>query len=599
MRLFQWALMSVSLVLSLAGSKLQAQPEPKKVALLVGVNRYDKRGFAEKPLQFAERDVDELAVLLKKQNYDVRVLKGSSSGTSRATKANIDAAVNAVLSGRNERDVVLLAFAGHGQQMPLLDRNGGEKRDENGKTLEDAYFCPADAERQNATSLISLTQLMQTLDTKGGVNLVMVDACRDNPDPGRGRSISGNELNGRLPSNTAVLFSCSAGQEALETDKAGGGHGVFFHHVLEGLQGAAADPQGNVSWSRLSLYVTEQVNPRAKEWLPERADYQARRNNVDLASLSLQTPHELRNMTRIPILARIDDDAPEPLLTNTIGMKLKLIPAGSFQMGSPADEEGRDEDEHQHLVRITKPFYLGIHEVTVGQFRRFETATGHRTEAETDGEGGWGWNDSTEKFEGRDVKYNWRSTGFAQTDNHPVVNVTWNDAVKFCEWLTRTEGTEYRLPSEAEWEYVCRAGSSRRYSFGDSEGELTRHANVFDATAKGNLKNYQNSTFASGRDGFVFTAPVGSLKANEFGIYDMHGNVYEWCSDWYDSKYYKASSTVDPRGPSTGSLRVYRGGGWRDSAQYARSADRYGDSPDFRDCSMGFRVLRSSVLSGK
>ena len=240
---------------------------------------------------------------------------------------------------------------------------------------------------------------------------------------------------------------------------------------------------------------------------------------------------------------------------------------------------------------------MGQHEVTVGEFRRFVTATGHRTEAETDGKDGYGWNESTGKFEGLDVKYNWKSTGFGQTDVHPVVNVTWNDAVKFCEWLSRTEGTECRLPSEAEWKYASRAGSSQFYSFGDSEGELARFANVADATAKAKWGAiYPTVIYASGRDGSSFTSAVGSLQPNGFGLYDMHGNVYEWCGDWYDKDYYKTSPVVDPRGPSEGSNRVYRGGSWGGPSQYARSAIREKGTPGSRYSFGGFRVLRSSVL---
>jgi formylglycine-generating enzyme required for sulfatase activity len=121
----------------------------------------------------------------------------------------------------------------------------------------------------------------------------------------------------------------------------------------------------------------------------------------------------------------------------------------------------------RHRVRITGPFYLGQYEVTRGQFADFVKDQGYKTDAETDGEGGWGWNDSTQKFEGRDPQYNWKNTGFAQTDSHPVVNVTWNDAVKFCEWLSRKEGAIYRLPTEAEWEYACRAGTMTLYQNGD------------------------------------------------------------------------------------------------------------------------------------
>jgi formylglycine-generating enzyme required for sulfatase activity len=146
--------------------------------------------------------------------------------------------------------------------------------------------------------------------------------------------------------------------------------------------------------------------------------------------------------------------------TNSIGMKLTLIPDDEFLMGSDeSDPNARDEEfldkaagrKEKHRVRITQPFYLGVHEVTRGQFRRFVDEAGYQTEAEQDGKGGWGWNEDVQKFE-QNPQYTWQNPGFEQTDEHPVVNVTWNDAVAFAAWLSRKEGNTYRLPTEAEWE---------------------------------------------------------------------------------------------------------------------------------------------------
>ena len=149
------------------------------------------------------------------------------------------------------------------------------------------------------------------------------------------------------------------------------------------------------------------------------------------------------------------------------GVKLEmvLIPAGSFVMG---DNMGLDDEKPVHKVTITKPFYLGQYEVTVEQFRRFVEATGYATDAEkgTGFQGAFGWNRDTMEFK-MNEEYSWRSTGFAQLDTHPVVNVSWNDAMEFCKWLSRKEGKTYRLPTEAEWEYACRAGTTTPYSHGD------------------------------------------------------------------------------------------------------------------------------------
>ena len=265
-----------------------------------------------------------------------------------------------------------------------------------------------------------------------------------------------------------------------------------------------------------------------------------------------------------------------PQITNSIGMKLVLVPAGEFLMGSHETAakvvtllkgyhgfenvvSEKYEDEHPlHRVRITKPFYLSKHEVTVGQFKEFVADTGYRTEAETDGRGGDGFDVLTNKFEQDDPKYSWRSPGFPQTDDHPVVNVSWNDARAFCRWLSRRERKTYGLPSEAQWEYACRAGTVTRFSCGNDAEDLTVVGNVYDASAKARMPDLAQTI--STYDGYAFTAPVGRFQPNAFGLYDMHGNVAEWCADWYDEEYYSRSPTADPAGFNAGTSRVFRGG---------------------------------------
>ncbi len=204
-----------------------------------------------------------------------------------------------------------------------------------------------------------------------------------------------------------------------------------------------------------------------------------------------------------------------------------------------------------------------------------------------------GWNEAAEKFE-QDAKYTWRNPGFAQTDEHPVVNVSWNDAVAFCEWLSKQEGKRYRLPTEAEWEYACRAGSTTRFSNGDDPERPGDVGNVADGTAKAKYPKWNGTITA--RDGYVYTAPVGTFRPNGFGLYDMHGNVWEWCSDWYDQSYYANSPVEDPQGPATGSDRVVRGGGWFGSPVTCRSAIRPGFNPSSVQLPRLPRYLRSFRL---
>jgi formylglycine-generating enzyme required for sulfatase activity len=297
-------------------------------------------------------------------------------------------------------------------------------------------------------------------------------------------------------------------------------------------------------------------------------------------------------------------------MSDSIGMRLVLIPAGEFMMGSSAEEisllnasarqDGRkakspnsSNEVPQHRVRITRPFYMGAYHVTRGQFQKFVAQSGYRTDAEKDGKGGNGidLNGHTEQKR----EYTWRNPGFEQADNHPVLNVSWNDAVAFCRWLSGQESAVYRLPTEAEWEYACRAGTTTRYHNGDEDETLIEVANIADATCKAQFPSFKSTVATS--DGYVFTSPVGGFKPNAFGLFDMHGNVCQWCEDWYEREYYSISPVDDPQGPDSGSRRVDRGGSWITVARGCRSANRRGGfPPDSRYDNVGFRVVRAAVV---
>ena len=300
-------------------------------------------------------------------------------------------------------------------------------------------------------------------------------------------------------------------------------------------------------------------------------------------------------------------------------MELVLIPAGKFKMGSgesaketaaffnktyrenfPPDlEEGVEanffQNEHpQHEVSITKPFFIGMHHITRGQFKQFVADTAYKTDTEKDKKLlAWGW-DSEKKQFSNDKKYSWQNTGFKQTDEHPVVNVTWNDAMAFCNWLSKKEGKTYRLPTEAEWEYSYRTGTTMRYPSGDDPktlGKVTDLADLVDATVRAKMPDWKYMIRHS--DNYVFTSPVGKSKPNAFGMYDMYGNAFQWCSDWYGDKYYAQSPTDDPTGPDSGTKRVIRGGTWTFRPLGARCAERNATEPDGRNCAAGFRIVRT------
>ena len=310
----------------------------------------------------------------------------------------------------------------------------------------------------------------------------------------------------------------------------------------------------------------------------------------DQAAQAMQKPQESANTIK-PI------EKPEEL------PQMVFVQGGTFQMGS---EDGVSNEKPVHSVTLSD-FYIGRFEVTVEEFSEFVQATGYQTDAEK-GDGSYIFKDgSWVKKEG----VNWRhdATGKRRPGseyNHPVIHVSWNDAVAYCNWLSEQHGYQpvytirgdkvtanwdsngYRLPTEAEWEFASRSrGGSDKWAGTSSESNLAAYGNFCDKNCGFNWKS------ESYNDGYAFTAPVGKFRANGLGLHDMSGNVYEWCWDWYDSKYYQSSPAQNPKGTSTGSYRVLRGGSWGNRPAYLRCADRDGGSPDYRYSSIGFRLSRA------
>jgi formylglycine-generating enzyme len=234
---------------------------------------------------------------------------------------------------------------------------------------------------------------------------------------------------------------------------------------------------------------------------------------------------------------------------------------------------------------------MGASPVTRGQFAVFVKAESYMTEAETGGQGGGGYNQATRKGVDHDPKYTWNNPGFDQTDYHPVVNVTWNDAVRFCRWLSKREQKTYELPTEAEWEYACRAGTLTRFWCGNKVESLQRNFNVLDMSAKSRFDAAfaKNWHFQSWNDGYPFTSPIESIQANPLGLYDMGGNVWQWCTDKYGS--YHNGLSVDPQSEDGGENRILRGGSWNNDPNGCRSACRTGFAPTCPSFTVGFRIV--------
>jgi formylglycine-generating enzyme required for sulfatase activity len=279
--------------------------------------------------------------------------------------------------------------------------------------------------------------------------------------------------------------------------------------------------------------------PKAVECLALNPNHAAiRKLRDDLLMRLHQCTGEVLALLPPEVLSKLPSEVRSKVFSqNSIGMKFHLLPAGEFKMGA-SDKDCR--------VTLTKPFQLGVYPVTQEQYRRVMRK-------------------DPSNFKG---------------SQNPVEKVSWKDAVEFCRRLSalpeeKAAGRVYRLPTEAEWEYACRAGTTTDFSFGDDQSQLGEYA------------------WYAGNSG-QRTHPVGVKQSNPWGLYDMHGNVWEWCQDWYAEDLPEGAVT-DPTGPVEGSSRVIRGGSWSSIASLCRSSLRYGDTPDYRHHDHGFRVLHSSV----
>ncbi len=283
----------------------------------------------------------------------------------------------------------------------------------------------------------------------------------------------------------------------------------------------------------------------------------------------------------------------QPYTISDLDLTLVWVAPGTFTMGSPTTERKRERDERQHKVTISRGFWLGSTEVKVDQWSFFAESSDYKTEAER-GDGICQWiRGQWPRVEGS----SWKKPGFPQTGDHPVVGISWNDAMAFCKWLTERERAagrlpaklRYTLPTEAEWEYACRAG--------------------YEGPFLPDVKNMGEEfwfRFGDGLGGILakdHTHPTGTRRANAWGLYNVHGNVFEWCRDWYDE--YSDDDVVDPLGPDSGSERITRGGAWNTYSASIRSAYRGRDKPNNRGNNLGFRhpfdngaiVLRDEKLA--
>ena len=634
--------------------------EARRLALVVGNDSY--RHVSE--LRNARSDAKAVAKALEAAGFDVNLKEDLG-----------EKGMKAALRDFRERieggDDAVFYFSGHGVQLGAAN-----------------YLLPVDIASDSVGQVrddaLPLQRVLDDLqDQKARFTLAIVDACRNNPFKGRGRTIGGRGL---VPVNPAtgqmVLYSAGTGQEALDrlTDHDRNPNGVFTRILIKEMNqpgvpvdqvlrevrdqvvmltkgvnhdqvpamydatvgrfylvpGEAARQRQTPTTTRvapvvdtaeadywaevtrsddadsyaayLSTYPNGMHVADANEWIER--DRQARAARVklkeDQAWKQAQSGNDYDSYQaylssypngRFAALAQLKLKKLTPPLKPGQTFKdcdacpeMVVVPGGSFEMGSPGGEEGRDADEGPlHTVRV-QAFALGKTELTVGEFRAFVNDTGYRTDAEknTGAQGCYSWDQSDGKYEWRAGRY-WDSPGFDQSSRQPVVCVSWNDAKAYVDWLERKTGKAYRLPSEAEWEYAARAGTATARYWGDDPNRACSYANVADQTKGPGGHGFGTKHECS--DGYWFTAPVSSFRPNAFGLYDMIGNAWEWVEDCYHDSYSGAPTDGSAWTGGSCDKRVLRGASWNYGPRGARSAGRRRNAPSFRYGHYGFRVV--------
>jgi formylglycine-generating enzyme required for sulfatase activity len=589
-------------------------------ALVIGVGTYDKRPA----LPYAVKNAEELSSLLERRGFKVTLV---TDPTAQQLKKALSDLVQG--PGREPERGIIVYYAGHGETQTLPDgtRTG----------LLIPRDCPLFQEDPKgfADRAISMKDIAAySVDIQSRHVLMLFDASFSGAAfsleppvlsaitdrsalPVRQYLIAGKEGE-PLPEPSAFLRFLLKGIEG-DADTVADGYitgseiGVYLEHRIRETTGGKQHLQyGTINVPSLAGgdFVLLPTGTRRAETGPKTGRLSVRTEPEDAQITILNIKQrfsqgmELKpGKYHVEVTARgyqpertwitlaagedktIDIQLKKPgkAITNSLGMKFVFIDPGTFLMGSAAKDNSGYQDETQQRVTLSNGFYLQTTEVTVAQFRQFVTATGHKTEAETTG-GCWintagGWKKKKESsWKNPDAR---EAAAFRQQDKLPVACVSWNDAQAFIKWLGKKEGKAYALPTEAEWEYSCRAGTKTPFAFGKCL-----------STDQANYGGIDQS-FADCRSSYRLNRkkpiPVASLAANPWGLFDMHGNVAEWCDDWYGP--YPSQPSTDPKGPSSGSDRVLRGCHWLNTASECRSAKRAGFPPNFASDVVGFRTV--------
>ncbi|HEX2886380.1 SUMF1/EgtB/PvdO family nonheme iron enzyme [Vineibacter terrae] len=585
----------------------------RRVALVIGNGAYTQAA----PLTNPANDARAVAAALERLGFEV--VSGfdvSNADLRKAVRSFADKLVGA--------DVALFFYAGHGLQV------AGEN-----------YLIPIDAAIRNEADLdfnaVKMDLVSRQMDREAKVKIIMLDACRDNPfqkelsrSMSRTRSATVKQGLAEI-SNTAgtlIAFATDPGSVALDGD---GQHSPFTAALLKHIETPGIEI--GLMMRRVTKDVFEATGERQRPWTNasltgelylkpgapaavsapsdaalelavwqtldkggQAADYEEylkKYPNGQFAGVARRRLEALR--TGADVKQRADATARHQSRDCEKCPELVHIPPGSFVMGAAPDEHAREgvpeelarTELPQHKVTIAYAFSMGRNEVTRGEFAAFVEATGRQM-------GNVCYGAASDGRLGDIQGGSWRTPGFPQTDRDPVVCVTWADASAYVGWLSRETGKTYRLPTEAEWEYAARAGTTFARYWGDSPQGACRHGNFADLgiAAKFNWPRRPESIFMCD-DGHAYTARVGTFAANAFGLHDMLGNVWEWTSDCWNETYAAAPATGAARTDGDCSRRVGRGSSWYNAPKYSRAASRSWFVAGNRFSFLGFRIART------
>lgn len=579
----------------------------KKYAILVGVNRYKDEAIGN--LLYAERDAIELGKALQTICSFESVKVFTEATGNPCTRKELFRYIQSLEPVLNEEDIFLFFFAGHGAF-----------------ALEQTHFLTSEAEVVDyASDSISLRQLRQKVDKlKARRRIMIADACRNDPETatknGEGRAITANGQKGdgardfglrrqvitpTLPSATWYsLFACSTGELSQACHETR--HGLFTRYILEGLSGKARSQDGAITLNGLNRYVTQSViNWCIANGKPMQRPY----------AVTDGTPEDILLVPAIP-----EEESSLPIEGRKWTIKalqsridFAWCPAGTFTMGRLGDETAAPP----HTVHISKPFWMATTPITQGQWEAvmgttqrdiikamlqdttplsLDGGTKKRPLAE--------WLGFSPETEPEQLYFN------RQLENDrdlPVVYVSWNDAVAFCKKLTELEkehlpeGYSYRLPTEAEWEYACRAGTQGDYYDGSSHtGTSYNDKNLSSLAWYGGNSSYllqspgyDVTALANREDNSpqAYLRQVATKRPNGLGLYDMLGNAWEWCQDFYNK--YSPLEQTDPLCdiPKGAVRHIIRGGGWHSKASSCTCHSRGRQIPELRHFDLGFRIV--------